>query len=246
MIIRKNENVFIMDNGRTSYVFSVEKDRYLMNRYFGKRIRRYAGSARPFFFDRGFCSNPDPKDKSFSLDTLPQEYPDMNQGDFRSPAYIIQTKDGRRVTRFFYKKYRIIPGKPVLDGLPSVYAEQEDEAQTLCVTLEDDCLQGKINLYYTIFRDYDVICRHAEVENMRGQEIYIERLMSMSIDFAGTDYDLLTLTGSHICEKNINRRAISGDSVVIESSRGCSSPQENPCVILMDKSTGEDSCRRRQ
>ena len=104
MKISKNENIFTLDNGRISYIFSVEKDKYLMNRYFGKYISQYAGSAHPFFFDRGFCSNPDPEDKSFSLDTLPQEYPDMNQGDFRSPAYIIQTEDGCRVTRFFYKE----------------------------------------------------------------------------------------------------------------------------------------------
>ena len=114
MKISKNGNIFSIDNGRVSYIFSVEKDKYLMHRYFGRYINQYAGSAQPFFFDRGFCSNPDPEDKRFSLDTLPQEYPDMNQGDFRSPAYIIQTEDGCRVTRFFYKGYEIIHGKPGL------------------------------------------------------------------------------------------------------------------------------------
>ena len=232
MKISKNENIFTLDNGRISYIFSVEKDKYLMNRYFGKYISQYAGSAHPFFFDRGFCSNPDPEDKSFSLDTLPQEYPDMNQGDFRSPAYIIQTEDGCRVTRFFYKEYEVIPGKPGLERLPSVYAEQEDEAQTLCITMEDECLHAQIKLYYTVFRDFDVICRHVELVNQGEQKIYIERLMSMNMDLPGT-------TGSHTCEKNINRRAISGDSVVIESSRGCSSPQENPCVVLMEKESAE-------
>lgn len=239
MEIRKDNNFFILGNGRISYIFSVEKDRYLMNRYFGKYIERYAGSGQPFFFDRGFCSNPDPEDKCFSLDTLPREYPDMNQGDFRSPAYIIQTEDGCRVTRFFYKDYEIIPGKPALEGLPSVYAENEDEASTLCIILEDENLCAQIRLYYTVFRDFDVICRHAEVINQGGQDLYIERLMSMSMDFQGTDYDLLTLTGAHINEKNMNRRPISGDSVVIGSSRGASSPQENPCIVLMEKEAGE-------
>ena len=239
MKISKNGNTFSIDNGRISYILSLEKDKYLMHRYFGRYINQYAGSAQPFFFDRGFCSNPDPEDKKFSLDTLPQEYPDMNQGDFRSPAYIIQTEDGCRVTRFFYKGYEIVHGKPELEGLPSVYAEGKDEAETLCITLEDECLQAQIRLYYTVFRDFDGICRHVEIVNQGEKEIYIERLMSMSMDFSGTDYDLLTLSGSHTWEKNINRRAISGDSVVIESSRGCSSPQENPCVILMDKESTE-------
>lgn len=110
MRISRNENIFSLDNGRISYIFSVEKNRYLMSRYFGRYIRSYAGSAKPFFFDRGFCSNPDPEDKSFSLDTLPCEYPDMNQGDFRSPAYVIQTEDGCRVTRFFINAMRFFQG----------------------------------------------------------------------------------------------------------------------------------------
>lgn len=239
MKISKDNYIFTIDNGRISYIMSVEKNKYLMHRYFGKHIGQYAGSAQPFFFDRGFCSNPDPEDRRFSLDTLPSEYPDMNQGDFRSPAYIIQTEDGCRVTRFFYKDYEIYSGKPVLEGLPSVYAEQEEEALTLCIILEDECLCAQLRLYYTVFRDYDVICRHVEVMNQGEKDIYIERLMSMNMDFQGADYDLLTLSGSHICERNINRRAVSGDSVLIESSRGASSPQENPCVVLMEKESSE-------
>lgn len=104
MEIIKRDDIFLLSNGRISYVFSVEKKCYLMHRYFGKSIKKYGGISQPYFFDRGFCSNPLPEDRTFSLDTLPQEYPDMNQGDFRSPAYVIQTEDGRRAARFYYKE----------------------------------------------------------------------------------------------------------------------------------------------
>lgn len=57
-----------------------------------------------------------------------QVSPDRNQGDFRSPAYVIQTEDGRRVTRFYDKGYKIIRGKPQLAGLPSVHTEEDEEA----------------------------------------------------------------------------------------------------------------------
>lgn len=83
----------------------------------------------------------------------------MNQGDFRSPAYVIQTADGRRVTRFHYKDYAIIQGKPELAGLPSIYTEDESEAMTLCITLEDEIVNARLELYYTIFQDYDAVCR---------------------------------------------------------------------------------------
>ena len=71
------EHTFLITNGRISYVFSVEKNRYLAHRYFGRNIRNYHGGSKPYFYDRGFCSNPVPEDRTFSLDTLPQEYPDM-------------------------------------------------------------------------------------------------------------------------------------------------------------------------
>lgn len=237
----EQEKTFMLSNGRISYAFSVEKNRYLMHGYFGRNIQNYRGISRPYFYDRGFCSNPIPEERTFSLDTLPQEYPDMNQGDFRSPAYVIQTEDGRRVTRFYYKNYRIIRGKPILPGLPSVYTEDDEEALTLCVELEDKTMNAGIELYYTIFRDYDAVCRHVEVINAGKQELYLERLMSMSMDFPGTGYDVLTMTGGHMNEKNLNRRPVSSDSVVAESIRGCSSPQATPGIVLMEKEAGEHS-----
>ena len=240
MQIYKQDNTFILSNNEITYSFSIEKQRYLRHRYFGKRINASTNINQPYFFDRGFCSNPFPDERDFSLDTLSQEYPDMNQGDFRSPAYVIQTEDGKRVTRFFYKGYEIIKGKPSLNGLPAIYTENDDEAITLCITLEDEYLKAKINLYYTIFKDFAAICRHVEIVNSGKQNLYLERLMAMSMDFAGTDYDVLTLSGSHINEKNINRRHISADTIVIDSNRGASSPQETPAIFLMEREATEN------
>lgn len=240
MQIYKQDNTFILSNDEITYSFSIEKERYLRHRYFGKRINASTNINQPYFFDRGFCSNPFPDERDFSLDTLFQEYPDMNQGDFRSPAYVIQTEDGKRVTRFFYKGYKIIKGKPSLKGLPAIYTENDKEAATLCITLEDEYLKAKINLYYTIFKDFVATCRHVEIVNSGKQNLYLERLMAMSMDFAGTDYDVLTLSGSHINEKNINRRHISADTIVIDSNRGASSPQETPAIFLMEREATEN------
>lgn len=240
MQIYKQDNTFILSNNEITYSFSIEKQRYLRHRYFGKRINASTNINQPYFFDRGFCSNPFPDERDFSLDTLFQEYPDMNQGDFRSPAYVIQTEDGKRVTRLFYKGYKIIKGKPSLKGLPAIYTENDEEATTLCITLEDEYLKAKINLYYTIFKDFAAICRHVEIVNSGKQNLYLERLMAMSMDFAGTDYDVLTLSGSHINEKNINRRHISADTIVIDSNRGASSPQETPAIFLMEREATEN------
>lgn len=232
--------LFILSNGSISYILGIEKGRYLKHLYFGRYIKSYNGSNEPLFYDRGFCANPIASDRNFSLDTLLAEYPDFNEGDFRNPAYIIRTKDGRRVSRFYYDGFFITDGKDVLEGLPSVYVNEEHEAKTLCIVLKDDVMQAEILLYYTIFAGYDAVCRHTEIVNHNENGIYIDRLMSFSLDFADCDYDVMTLTGAHLYEKNINRRAVNSDSIVMESIRGTSSPQATPFVALMEKETGED------
>ena len=52
---------------------------------------------------------------------------------------------------FKYQSHEIIKGKRKLEGLPAVYVENEDEAETLEITLEDEQIHTKIILSYTIF-----------------------------------------------------------------------------------------------
>lgn len=236
----KEQKIFNLSNGKISYILGIEKDCYVKHIYFGKYLSSYNGSNAQLFYDRGFCSNPIASDRNFSLDTLLQEYPDFNQGDFRNPAYIIQTEDGKRVNRFYYDSFNIIEGKPKLEGLPSIYVNNENEAKTLCIILKDVVMNASIYLYYTIFADYDVICRHTEIVNHGDKSIYLDKVMSFSMDFADSDYDVMTLSGAHLYEKNIYRRAIKSDSILLESIRGTSSPQATPFIALMDKNANED------
>ena len=87
----KEQKIFNLSNSKISYILGIEKNYYVKHIYFGKYLSSYNGSNAQLFYDRGFCSNPIASDRNFSLDTLLQEYPDFNQGDFRNPAYIIQT-----------------------------------------------------------------------------------------------------------------------------------------------------------
>ena len=62
----------------------------------------------------------------------------------------------------------------------------------------------------------------------------------MSLDLGEQDYDILTLGGAHTEEKNVYRRHLLGDSIVVESSRGTSSPQATPFLGIMRKETTEE------
>ncbi len=94
-------------------------------------------------------------------------------------------------------------------------------------------------LYYTIYEDA-VLTRFVSIKNESEDIVQIHRLLSMSLDLGEQDYDILTLGGAHTEEKNVYRRHLLGDSIVVESSRGTSSPQATPFLGIMRKETTEE------
>ncbi|MBS6398263.1 MAG: alpha-galactosidase [Clostridiales bacterium] len=237
----EQDNTFHIQNDRISYVIGLEHGKYLKHCYFGRKLRAYGGSGRQLLYNRAFAATPEPEDVTFSLDTLLQEYPWTGQGDFRSPALEIMTGDGDGVIRPVYEGFRIFDGKPALAGLPSLYVEEESEAKTLELILWEERLQARLHLFYTIYRDHDVVARHAVLENCGAEPFSIERMLSFSMDLPEDDYEVLTLGGSHAHEKNMYRRPVCADAIVTASRRGTSSPQASPFIGLLRSSTTEES-----
>ena len=240
IIYNLKKKVFHLQNKNMSYVMKIIKDGYIAHMYFGKRIEEYRESNPIGFYDRGFAANPDPEDRTFSLDTLPQEYPAYGIGDFRIPAYQAEFKNGSRITDIRFKSYKIYDGKPELEGLPSTYVEDESEAKTLEIEMEDKLTGLNVTLMYTIYRDFDAIARSVRFQNNGAESLSLNRALSASIDFRENDFELITLYGSHTNEKNIARRPLVSGIQRVESSRGASSPQQAPYLALVRKNTDED------
>jgi len=232
--------LFHLQGKNTSYVLQVIRDGYLAHLYWGKRVQTYRGSNKIIYMDRGFSPNPDTTDRTFSLDTLPQEYPAYGNGDFRIPAYQIQLDNGSTLTDLRYKDYRVYKGKPKLKGLPSTYVECEDEAQTLEIVMEDKLIGLVVTLSYSLFEDLDVITRSVNFSNEGSANLKLLRALSASIDFRDDEYELITLYGAHNNEKNIARRKIVPGIQLVDSCRGASSPQQAPFLSLVRKETDED------
>ena len=240
IIYDSSTKTFHLHNKNMSYVMKVIKDGYLSHLYWGKKINKYNESNPIGFYDRGFCPNPDPTDRTFSLDTIPYEYSAYGNGDFRTPAYQVEQENGSRVTDIRYKGHRIYDGKPSLDGLPSTYIEDDLEAKTLEIVMEDKLIGLEVTLIYTIYRDMDVIARSVKFKNYGKESLTLERALSASVDFRDKDFELITLYGAHTNEKNIARRPIIFGIQMVESSRGASSPQQAPFIALVRKNTDED------
>lgn len=232
--------IFHLQGKGTSYVMQIIGDGYLSHLYWGKRIAQYKKSNPITFIDRGLSPNPTPNDRTFSLDTLPQEYPAYGNGDFRNPAYQIQLENGSTVTDLRYKSHKIYRGKAKLEGLPATYVENQHEAETLEILLEDKLIGLKVILSYTLFKDFDVIARSVKLHNNGDGELKILRAFSATVDFRDDEFELLTLHGAHVNERNICKRKIVPGTEVIDSCRGASSPQLDPFFALLRKDTNED------
>ncbi|MTT30858.1 alpha-galactosidase [Terrilactibacillus sp. BCM23-1] len=240
ILFDKKRCLFHLQGKGFSYVFQVIREGYLAHLYWGKKVKEYRESSPLLFVNRGgFAPNPDPSDRTFSLDNIPLEYPAYGNGDFRHPAYQIQLENGSTVTDLRYHSYRIHKGKSKLKYLPATYVEHEHEAETLEIVLIDKVIGLWVTLSYTLFEKYNAMTRSVQFHNKGKENLKILRALSSSVDFRDDQFDLLTLYGSHTNERNISRHPLAMEMQVIESRRGASSLQHDPFFALLRKGTDE-------
>lgn len=228
------KGLFHLQSRNTSYLIQLVHG-YPAHAYFGAKLRHGSNLEGLLTFQEraSFSPNPLPEDKSISLDSLPQEYPQYGTSDFRSPAYQVRLANGTRATELTYRTHRIVPGKPALEGLPAVYVELDNEAETLELELEDRVSGLSVVLNYTVFADFDAIARSARFSNGSGEPIQLERALSASVDFPDASYDALYLSGAWARERHVQRRRLAPGVTGISSRRGSSSHQQNPFLALL-------------
>ncbi|WP_302579931.1 alpha-galactosidase [Clostridium saudiense] len=240
IIFHNESNTFHIYNSHISYIFKILRNGHLGNIYYGKKIKdRIDFDHLLDFYPRMMNIWQYDGDKTFSLEHIRQEYPSYGTGDMRLPAIEILQENGSRISDFKYLNHKITKGKPILNGLPATYVEDDDEATTLEVTLYDDVIDCKLNLIYTIYEEYPVITRSTNLHNGYKNKIDINQIMSMSIDMPDSNYEMCELTGAWARERYIKFRSLEHGASSIYSLRGHSSHNYNPFIALKRKDTTE-------
>ena len=236
----KERKIFHLRGKDTSYAMKLVKDGYLAHLYWGRGLRQVSQGRDLVWKDRGFAPNPYIEDRTFSLDTLPQEYPQTGNGDFRACAYGIREENGSRISNLLYEGHEILEGKPELPGLPASFGSPE-QVTTLKIHMADSILGLHVFLLYSVFEEENVITRSVRFENRSGRPLTLTKMLSMSLDLREDEFDVLTLYGAHNNERNMDRRPLTSGSVRVESIRGTSSPQQAPFMALLRKGATEDT-----
>ena len=240
IIYCEKDRIFTLQTKNTTYQMQVDRYGFLLHLYYGKKTDTCMDYLLTYY-DRGFSGNPYDagEDRTYSMDTLPQEFPCYGNGDFRSIAFAVENADGSMSCDLRYKSHKIFDGKYNLEGLPAVYASEE-EAQTLEILMEDPVTGVKVVLLYGVLPAQDIITRSVSVKNESSGKIYLNKIESASLDFLYGDYELLTFYGRHAMERNVQRVPVVHGTQKIGSVRGTSSHQYNPMMILAEKETTED------
>ena len=227
--VNEKEHVFHLHNGRMSYLLYVMESGQLGHLYFGKELRTDGSylhmvekAHRPMttYINEG--------DLYTSYEHLRQEYPTYGTSDYRYPALEVQGEDGSALCKLEYQGYKIVPGKKPLEGLPATYVEDPSEAETLEIWMLDQWRKLEVVLSYTIFRDCDAIARSVRFVNQGEKVLFLDRAMSLSLDFPDADYESVQLSGSWARERSIVTRPLQPGVTAVSSMRGNSSHQHNP------------------
>ena len=225
--------IFVIETANTEYAMKIEHDRFLTHLFYGKKGSEYMGKARfrsfsPYYEDIG---------EEFSLTDDYNEFAMFGSGDFRCTALKLRNQHGNCCTCFYYDSYEIITGRETIKGIPCARAQEGTE--TLIIHMVDDLTGCKLNLFYTVFPKHDIISRYFTLENNGTESVKIEKAMSICLDLPHHNFDMISLYGAHMDERNVQRTPVMIGNQRIMSRRGASSHQFNPFMALVSKNANE-------
>lgn len=242
ILFNENSKQFHLYNEKFSYIMKILEDGELVNLYFGSKIDDNEDFSYTILTQSRAMAIYSPENNhKYNFTTLNREFPDYGTGDYRYSAFEIEQENGSRITCFKYLSHKIFAGKKPLENLPATYTENDDEAMTLEVTLQDELINTQIILSYTIFKDFSALAKSVKFVNNSEEDLFLNKALSMNIDLPDSDFDMMNLSGAWSRERQINEGKIRHGYQGISSTQGTSSSEQNPFISLRRPNCTETS-----
>ncbi len=241
IVFNKEFNTFSLNTNNTTYQIKVSDLGHLLHLYYGERV---ADSDLSYLIPnviRSHESNPDEagENRVYSLCAYPQEFSSNDAGDYRLSSVEVVNPDGSYAFVGKYRSHKIYKGKYRLNTLPTLFANRNEDVETLEIELADEVTGVSVTLYYGVFAEKDVITRAVKLTNGQKGELRLQRIMSASVDFMTDDYDILHFYGHHYFERRPERHPLRHGVFEIGSTRGSSGHFHNPFAVLCDPKANE-------
>src|SRR3981081_4284768 len=202
----KASKIFILDAGKVTYVFGMNEQGLLQHIYWGGHVGREEDFAIPRITDwSGF---------DLSATTTPQEYPGWGAGLYVEPSLKVTFPNGNRDLVLHYVAHQIA-------------------GNTLTVTLKDIERPLLVHLHYTVYPQTGMLRREVTIENRTDKAAMLESAQSAAWYLPqGDGYRLRYLTGRWAGEWQLTEEPVHAGMKILESRRGITSVQANPCLSL--------------
>lgn len=230
--IDAEKKIFTLETDHTMYQMQADAYGVLRHLWYGAKTGCDMSYLQDYP-DVGFSGNiyAAGNDRTYSLDTLPLEYAGAGVGDFRVPAVAAVHADGSSALDLRYCSHTVKPGKYGIEGLPAVYAA-EDEAETLEVVLRDTASAVEVTLLYAVLPALDLVTRCARIRNLGETPVTLTKAASLCLDISRGSWEWVHFHGRHAMERQMERRLLFHGIQEIGSTRGTSSHHQNPTVLL--------------
>ncbi len=236
IFISRDRKTFCLSGGNTTYILHVDPSGRLLCPYWGIRLP-----------DESYAFNPDDYFSFISFDLpvlrLPFDLPTCGTGWYGVPAVSALNAHGDDVTDLRVISYRVSPGKPALPGLPALYTESPEEADTLFVLLEDALTGLQVELSCTVFASSGAVARSLNIRNAGSAPLRLTQVQPASVPLWDSGLDLIHLKGAWARERTVVRTPAGEGEYRISSARGASGHEENPFLALCDRNADEFSGR---
>lgn len=245
-MVRKQDNVFVLDTAHTTYVFRITETGHLEHLYYGRKITiplQAEGAARPLTEQHAFCPGNaivyDEAHGNYTPEDMRWEVSFHGKGDIREPFLEVVHADGSRTSDFVFESGEVAKKKHRISGMPGAY-DETGKAEQLCVRLRDAAYGLVLELYYTVYEACDVITRSARLINESSETVQVLRLMSTQLDFDKGRYSITNFTGAWAREMKRTTLPLTAGKFVNASFTGTSSNRANPFVVISSGETTED------
>jgi len=238
-MIKADGKVFFLNTKNTTYAFRVLETGQLEHMYYGRLIHTDEPSVlvEKRAFAPGNTITYDDEHQDITLEDVRLEMSAIGKGDLREPMLEVICADGSTSTDFIYDSYKIIKGKPEFKTLPSSY-DENDNVETLNITLKDRNHGFTLILSYYVFEECDVISRSAKFVNTSQEAVTLTRMLSMLMDFDHPNMKISSFHGGWTREMNKCDIVLPAGKYVNSSFTGTSSNRTNPLFMISEP----DSC----
>ena len=238
----ENEKAYLLSTENTSYAFRIMETGQIEHLYYGRKVSlsNVKAFSEKQLFAPGNSISYDDINRFVSLENRMLEASFTGKGDIREPLIEAILPDGSTTLDLVFESDDIKEGAKELSYLPFAYSDDNDQAETLTLTLKDKNSGLLLSLFYTVFPECDCIVKSLSVKNDLDEDVRITRLLSSMCDFPEEGYTVSNFTGSWTNEMNRHDTVLTSGIFINSSFTGTSSNRANP-FTMWAKNAHEDN-----